>query len=880
MMDYTAKFRALAQETSSLKHPGLACPDVRPEARDLIASTEITSEQVRESLAKKIPHALDYELPLCVSWFKSQTDTAPTRIETSWGAFRDFVFRAPPDIRADKMTGQLYSPVTYRAGATRGNAGVEAITMAVLDCDAGDNPDEATHNLTEAGAAFAIHDTFSSTAQQRKFRLIVPLQTSYAPAQHEQLINAVAALAGVHPDPKTKDVARMFLPPTWPAASPQPAPAPIYNHGNILTAHEWIAKAKAAKHTLEAAPRHAKAKTSAQAAADDKLFAGVALALTPADYHDLNAVVDAELSRIESAAPFITLTAARMAFNAPDLSEMEAWTKGVLLPLRNEALARPASKPRLRKAFDTASAKIGGSQANNDTQWNAQTRAEAVTLNSYFSVAIAGGWRDPITAPATLPAPSGFASVAANATPIETNAATCTTDLCLAQRFAEENHEHLRWVPDWGCWIGWQGSGWDRIADNGPQVHDHVKALIHVVAGEIIARMRSGHGGSVASAIARLQSRALIDNVLALAKREKSLVINANKLDADPMLLRCRNAVVNLETGQAIPVTRDQFMTRCAAVDFDPAATCPTWERTILECNNGDMQQVRLLQKFAGLATTASTKHKKISVLYGPQGNNGKTLIVETLFRLMGSYSINLSTNALTCKPDAGATAERLLVEGCRFAKTSEWPKQTRLDVQFIKDLTGGDTYTAKAMHGMPRHIRPGAKLFVVGNHLPVIGEISSAIWDRLLPMKYDRVFSPNEQDKDLMDKLRNEWPGILNWLMRGFHMLQSEGWNSTAVMDDLRDQWRQDSDPLSDWRETCTRDDPKARTSRADLYSRYVNYCNGTGTRPMSNQAFNQALTERGCEPYKVNGTRGFIGIALVPSPAEAARGQPAENR
>jgi putative DNA primase/helicase len=55
------------------------------------------------------------------------------------------------------------------------------------------------------------------------------------------------------------------------------------------------------------------------------------------------------------------------------------------------------------------------------------------------------------------------------------------------------------------------------------------------------------------------------------------------KLDADNFLLGVQNGVVDLDTGNLLPVTTESLVTKRANVEFDRHAECPRFEQFLVE---------------------------------------------------------------------------------------------------------------------------------------------------------------------------------------------------------------------------------------------------------------------------------------------------------
>jgi putative DNA primase/helicase len=68
----------------------------------------------------------------------------------------------------------------------------------------------------------------------------------------------------------------------------------------------------------------------------------------------------------------------------------------------------------------------------------------------------------------------------------------------------------------------------------------------------------------------------------------------------------------------------------------------------------------------------------------------------------------------------------------------------------------------------------PQFKLFFMGNHKPGLRAVNEAIRRRMNLLPFNVVI--REDDKDLPDKLKSEWAGILAWMIEGCRIWQRSG--------------------------------------------------------------------------------------------------------
>jgi len=91
----------------------------------------------------------------------------------------------------------------------------------------------------------------------------------------------------------------------------------------------------------------------------------------------------------------------------------------------------------------------------------------------------------------------------------------------------------------------------------------------------------------------------------------------------------------------------------------------------------------------------------------------------------------------------------------------NETSQGARFDEAKLKDLTGGDTLTARFLHQEFFDFRPTHRLVIRGNHKPAINGTDDGIWRRLRLIPFTVSIPPAEQDHDLLRKLESELSGF-----------------------------------------------------------------------------------------------------------------------
>jgi putative DNA primase/helicase len=131
----------------------------------------------------------------------------------------------------------------------------------------------------------------------------------------------------------------------------------------------------------------------------------------------------------------------------------------------------------------------------------------------------------------------------------------------------------------------------------------------------------------------------------------------------------------------------------------------------------------------------------------------------------------------------------------------------------------------------------------------------------------------PNERVADLAEKLRDEWPGILAWLIEGCLKWQTEGLRPPKAVLEATEAYLSAEDSLAAWiDEACARS-PGAWEPSTVLFASWSNWANSAGEHPGSIKRFSQALESRGFTRIRQrrgagNPAAGFDGLRLFQEP------------
>lgn len=354
---------------------------------------------------------------------------------------------------------------------------------------------------------------------------------------------------------------------------------------------------------------------------------------------------------------------------------------------------------------------------------------------------------------------------------------------------------------------------------------------------------------------------------LVQASAHSQLQIAPHELDAEPLLLGVPNGILDLGTGRLLELgdgnpPERTFITLQAGATFDPSAQCPRFERFMEQIFDGDAKLIAYVQTAVGYSLTGLTSAQVIFFLLGG-GANGKSVLMGVLRALLGEYFATISADTLLARTQGQHSNDLARFPGKRVAAAIELDEGARWNESLLKNITGGEPITVRMLYREYFEFVPVFKLWIAGNHKPRVRGQDLGIWRRLRVVPFRVTIAESDRDPALLDKLRDELPGILNWAIRGLRIFQAQGLvDPPAVRSATRD-YQDDQDLVGEFiAERCSLD-PDVRCRAGELYEAFAAWSNARGEEPMSQTAFGRRLDERGLRRQKV-GVFSYIGVAL----------------
>ncbi len=436
------------------------------------------------------------------------------------------------------------------------------------------------------------------------------------------------------------------------------------------------------------------------------------------------------------------------------------------------------------------------------------------------------------------------------------------TDDGNARRLLDAHGHELRYVPQRGQWLAWNGARWRW--DSLGVVHEHARALANALPVDSAEDRRHRAWSLSARGLAAM---------VKVAQTDPKVAVSAADLDNRAWELNTPAGVVDLRTGQLRGPDPDALHTRSTTVapDFDAVPT--RWLRFLADTFAGDEAMTIYLQRLLGVALVGQVLEQVLPFAFG-EGANGKTTLLGTVLRLLGlsdaGYALTAPADILLASNQSRHTTELARLSGARLVVTSELEDGQRFAEAKVKMLTGGDPITARFMRQDDFTFRPTHSLWLLANHAPEVRAGGTAFWRRIKQIAFLHVVPPERRDPHLEDRLvEHDGPAILAWLLRGCADYVTSGLAEPENVRVATAAYQRDQDTVARFvDEACKVGDPAAphlRIKVAELRAAYETWCRVEGETPVSAKALTVTLRRYGVRSDRDMSTRWYLGIRHV---------------
>ena len=434
-------------------------------------------------------------------------------------------------------------------------------------------------------------------------------------------------------------------------------------------------------------------------------------------------------------------------------------------------------------------------------------------------------------------------------------------DTGYAKRFVEMFGSNLRYNFDNKCWMIWNGKYWQYDNNNS------VKIVAELLAVNIRALGRTTSAlefiKQIEKSVSYLLSKRGKENMLSEAQH--LLPISESQLDTDDYLLNTASGVLDLKNGKILKWDKEFYMSKNINIELDKKVP----ERFVKFMNDiyqGNVELIKYVCNIFAYCLTGDIGEQEMYFFVG-DGANGKSVLFELMNKILQDYSRTASADLLLDKAvQTNCKSELALLKGVRCIFLTELDPNQKLKMSMIKNMTGGNEVVACFKYKNEFTYHPKYKVMLATNHMPHINEDDNGSWRRVKKIDHLRVFTKDEQDKRLIDKLYDERGAILNLLFHLCPVVIKDGLKAPNCVEMSVNTFRSSEDILAKWLMENTEKTSEGAFANV-LFENFRQYCLENNEQYWYKNAtttwFGRRLGNK-FEKITNNGKKYYIGVKL----------------
>ncbi len=348
----------------------------------------------------------------------------------------------------------------------------------------------------------------------------------------------------------------------------------------------------------------------------------------------------------------------------------------------------------------------------------------------------------------------------------------------------------------------------------------------------------------------------------------KPLVLhNPDELDSNPMLLNTPGGTYYLPEGLNgwKPTDPADLLTKVTAVVPSDEGE-DLWNDALQLFFCGDQSLIDYVQMICGLCIVGKVYMEAMIIAYG-DGRNGKSTFWNVIYKVLGSYSGNISADALTVNCKRNVKPEMAELKGKRMIIAAELQEGMRLNTSVVKQLCSTDPIFAEKKFKAPFHFEPSHTLVLYTNHLPKVGASDDGTWRRLIVIPFHAKIQGSKDIKNYTQHLVDNAGGaVLSWLIEGARKVIVANYqiNRPQCVLDAIGSYREGNDWLGNFINECCEVDKSYQEKSGELYRHYREYCLENGEFVRSTSDFYSALEQAGYKKKRTASARLILGLQI----------------
>lgn len=264
----------------------------------------------------------------------------------------------------------------------------------------------------------------------------------------------------------------------------------------------------------------------------------------------------------------------------------------------------------------------------------------------------------------------------------------------------------------------------------------------------------------------------------------------------------------------------------------------PIFNKYLNDITCGDVEIQNVLQEITGYCLCNSTAAEKAFFFVG-SGCNGKSVYAKILQMLSGDG--NFSNTSLSA---IGGNFGLAQLSSSNVNISAE-NNSAKVNSEVFKAIVSGDTVEVNRKYKDAISVKIHTKLVLLFNSLPDCDDLTYGYFRKILIIPFNQRIQKEDIDVSLIDKLKEELPGIFHWAIQGLKRLQKNNYkfSDCEASNVALSKYKEELNPVTIFFEENYAFRNGLSVKRSDIYKSYYNYCINNSIDVLSCQKFWQCL-------------------------------------
>jgi len=324
------------------------------------------------------------------------------------------------------------------------------------------------------------------------------------------------------------------------------------------------------------------------------------------------------------------------------------------------------------------------------------------------------------------------------------------------------------------------------------------------------------------------------------------------EIDITPDYINFKNGLYDLNSKKLIPHDPTIFTVNQVNADYIENAPRNEYiDKFLDDITSGNETRKTTILQIIGYCMTTSVALQKAFIFYGKSAENGKSVLVEVITKLIGD--VNASHVSIHELQGGRFYASELTNKLLNVV--SELPRNNLKSVEVFKSLVTGDKMAVEKKYQDRYTITPYAKNIFTANELPRVDDTTEGFYRRLNILLFEAKFT--DEAKKKFDKRKLMTKEALEYLasisVKAYLELLNSDSQDFANIDEsskVLDTYRKENNSVLSFLDTDTIKDKLTlgqSIDRPELYSEYKSWCSDCNYKPKGRNKFYNELRETG---------------------------------